>query len=111
MPVGVTRHNSPPGAVRRQACANHDPKVSSPSSPLSVWLALPHPPAGVTDAISASPLLAISPCNPLSRRPHPQDGGQLRHPHVSQPSQVSERTHILCGNGPLLAATTQSSVQ
>src|SRR5579862_1473288 len=111
MPVGVTRHNSPPGAVRRQACANHDPKVSSPSSPLRVWLALTHTPAGVTDAISASPLLAISPCNPLIPRPHPEDGGQLRRPHAPQRSQVSERTQILCGNGPLLAATTHSSVQ
>src|SRR6185312_7959163 len=61
MPVGVTRQSSPPGAVRRHACASQDPNVSSPSSPRSAWLAFIHTPAGVTDAISASPLLAIDP--------------------------------------------------
>src|ERR1700689_352738 len=95
MPVGVTRHSSPPGAVRRQACASHEPKVSSPSSPLRAWLAFSHTPAGVTDAISANPLLAICPCTPICRplfwRAEPARDAPTR----LGPAQVSTHTHIL----------------
>src|SRR6185437_13261327 len=99
----------PPGAVRRQACATQDPKVSSPSSPRSAWLAFIHTPAGVTDAISANPLFAIDPSRPVSRTPPPVPRAEA---YCAFPLAQLTHTDALSDTcGRLLAPAAQSSVQ
>src|SRR5580704_4795768 len=99
MPVGVTRQSSPPGDMRRQACASQEPKVSSPSSPRSAWLAFTHTPAGVADAISANPLFAIDLFAPLPRpRPFWTECRPRQTP-LAQPTHadaLSETAQPLC---------------
>src|SRR5690348_4692922 len=74
MPVGVTTQRLPAGETPSDACATQEPKVASPSSRFSAWQVFSQTtPAGVPDAASANPLVAISPIPKSSHYPTKAD--------------------------------------